>query len=94
LNDFIEKEELNKEFDCIGKANNINKSDNTILTADKKILISNIIKDDTSLWLDILNFKKVNFNRIKELINKKGIIMENKLLKDYLDELGVLMVIN
>jgi uncharacterized protein YtpQ (UPF0354 family) len=82
LNDFTYDEEK--------KILDFNSRDAKLLTVDKKVIISNIIKDDKKLWDNILNFKKVDFNKIKELVLKNGIIVESKILKDYLHELGII----
>lgn len=87
MNDFTNDEESKQEEK---KKIDLKSRDTKILTVDKKIMISNIIKDDKTLWMNILNFKKVDFRKIKDLVLKNGIIVESKILKDYLDELGII----
>ena len=70
--------------------NNSKKFDTKTLNEDKRLMITRLIKDDKTIWTNILNFKKVDFKKIKELITKNGIIVENRVLKDYLDELGII----
>jgi len=87
LNEFTtpkdnEQDELN--------LNNSKKFDTKTLNEDKRLMITRLIKDDKTIWTNILNFKKVDFKKIKELITKNGIIVENRVLKDYLDELGII----
>lgn len=89
--DQFSNEEENQEFTHKPSRNGKNEiGDYKLLTAEKKIIISNLIKEDNGLWMNILNFKKVDFKKIKDLVVKKGLIIENKVLKEYLKELGVI----
>lgn len=87
LNEFTHSEEIKND-----EKNNLDtkRLDAKTLTVDKKLMISNLIKEEKTLWTNILNFKKVDFKKIKDLVFKNGIIVESKVLKDYLDELGVI----
>ncbi len=87
LNEFTKNEEF-KEANLI--FNTIKKKDDKNLTIEKKLKITNLIKEDKILWINILNFKKVDFMKIKDLVAKNGIIVESKVLKDYLNEQGII----
>lgn len=60
------------------------------LNEAKKEKIIAIIQENKEMWMKILKFVKVELKDIKELLNKKGVIVENEILKDYLSELGVI----
>lgn len=81
----------NKSKNPTYKSNDTETTDNkNILTAEKKTQISNILKEDKTLWTNILNFIKVDFKNIKDFLTKKGLIIENKKLREYLDEQGII----
>jgi hypothetical protein len=56
----------------------------------KKEKIINTIQEDKALWTKILKFTKIELKEVKEVLNKKGYIVENEILKNYLSELGVI----
>ncbi len=57
----------------------------------KKEKIVLAIKDEKSLWIKIMKFTKIEIKELKDVLNKKGIIIENEVLKKYMQELGVLL---
>ncbi len=57
----------------------------------KKEKIVSAIKDEKTLWIKIMTFSKIEIKDLKEVLNKKGIIIENEVLKKYMLELGVLL---
>jgi len=74
-----------QEFSSTGKSNIKHLND------VKKEKIISSIQEDPNLWIKILRFNKVELKEIKEVLNKKGIIVENEILKAFLIELGVMI---
>jgi hypothetical protein len=81
--------------ESLQKSNNISsklaKGNIKNLTNEKKDKIISIIQEDKIIWMKILKFTKLDLKEIKDVLNKKGIIIENDILKDYLTELGVII---
>jgi hypothetical protein len=65
--------------------------DKKSLNNEKKEKIITLIQEDYELWNKILTFQKVDLKEVKEVINKKGILIENENLKEFLIGLGVLI---
>jgi hypothetical protein len=69
----------------------IGKSSVRHLNDIKKEKIVAAIQEDKNLWIKILTFNKIELKDVKDVLNKKGVICENEILKDYLTELGALI---
>ena len=52
--------------------------------------IISALQEDKFTWIKILKFIKIDLKEIKDILNKKGIIIETETLKDFLKELGVI----
>jgi hypothetical protein len=72
-------------------ASSVGKSSIRHLNDNKMEKIIQSIKDDRDLWLKILKFQKVDLKEVKEVLNKKGVIVENESLRSYLTTLGVIL---
>lgn len=87
--------EYNDELAGTQNSNNVSskfgKGNIKNLTEEKKERIINIIQEDKLIWMKILKFHKLELKEVKDILNKKGIIIENDILKDYLSELGVII---
>ena len=100
LTKFMSNDPINEEMSS--QRNDLNSGSNNIsskalgkvsaknFNEAKKEKIISIIQEEKSLWIKILKFEKVDLKEIKEIINKKGIIIENEILKEFLSQLGVI----
>jgi transposase len=89
-NEINELVEINMPSQNCSKQHFNAKSSVRQLNDTKREKIISIIQDDKSLWMKILRFSKVELKDVKEVLNKKGIIIENEILKEFLSELGVI----
>ncbi len=89
-NDINEQVEINLPSKSCSKQQFMAKNSARQFNDAKKEKIISVIQDDKILWMKVLRFLKVDLKDVKEVLNKKGIIIENEILKEFLSELGVI----
>lgn len=90
FNNFEFSQSLENNNDFCKYSNSVSKAGIKQLNDIKKEKIISAIQEEKELWTKILTFCKIEIKDVKEVLNKRGIIIDNESLREYLGELGVI----